>query len=91
VRFVARVSFKDLRVELAFSISRYLEILESARRCCQIARIAAVAGAFALGATLAPGRSNELVELFTHHRFKYDPHSALSQRTQVLMEDLLVW
>ncbi len=69
VRFVALVAFKGLRVELAFSISRDLEILESARRCAQIARIAAVAVAFALGATLAPGCSNELVELFTHHRF----------------------
>jgi len=50
-----------------------------------------VAVSFALGATLSPGRSNELVELFTHHGFYHYPNGALGQRPQVLMEDLLVW
>ena len=54
MRFVARVSFKGLRVELAFSISRDLEIFESARRCAQIARIAAVAVAFAAAGYTRP-------------------------------------
>ena len=44
-----------------------------------------------LSTALSPARSNKLVELFTHHRFYHDPNGALGQRTQVLMEDLLVW
>jgi len=51
----------------------------------------AVAVPFALGATLSPGRSNELLELFTHHGFDHDAHGALGETTQVLMEFLLVW
>src|SRR5258708_34025364 len=39
VRFVARVACKGLRVELAFSVSRDLEIYKPALRWAQIARI----------------------------------------------------
>jgi len=44
-----------------------------------------------LPARLSPGRSNELVELFSHHGFDHDPHGALGEGAQVLMEELLVW
>jgi len=51
----------------------------------------AVAVPFAFRATFSPGRSNELVELFTHHGFYHDPNGALGERTQVLMEYVLFW
>jgi hypothetical protein len=56
----------------------------------RLARVGPVAIAFALGVRPSPGRSNELVKLFTLHRFEYDPHGALRQRSQVLMEDVLL-
>ena len=55
----------------------------------RLARVVAVAVAFALRATLSPSRSNELIEFFTHHGFYHDPNGALGETTQVLMEDLL--
>src|SRR5712692_2860886 len=91
VRFIAAVPLKGLGVELTFTISRDVDVLEPTCRCHQIARVGAVAIPFALGATLSPARSNELLELFTHHRFDHDPNGTLSERTQVLMEDLLFW
>src|SRR6266852_1428566 len=91
VRFIAAVAFKGLRVELTGAVSGHVDLLEPTRGGHQIAGVVAVAVPFALGATLAPGRSNKLVELFTHHGFYHDPHSALGERTQVVMEDLLVW
>jgi hypothetical protein len=57
----------------------------------RLARVVVVTVPFALGARLAPRRSNELVELFTHHGFDHDADGALGQRTQVLMEFLLIW
>jgi len=44
----------------------------------------------ALRATFSPGRSNKLIELFTHHRFDHDPNGTLRETTQVLVEDLLL-
>ena len=91
VWFIATVAFKGLRMELTLAVSGDLNILEPASGGHQVARVVAVAIPFALGGTLSPGRSNELIELFTHHGFYHDPHSALGERTQVVMEDLLVW
>src|SRR5712691_1355123 len=91
VRFIATVAVKDLAVKVPFAVSGDFDLLKPTRGGHQIARVVAIAVPFALRATLSPGRSNELVELFTHHRFYHDPHGALRERTQVLMEDLLVW
>src|SRR5712692_10584982 len=91
VRFIAAVAFKGLRVELTRAISGHVDLLEPTSGGHQIAGVVAIAVPFALGATLAPGRSNKLVELFTHHGFYHDPHRALGERTQVVMEDLLFW
>ena len=91
VRFIATVAFKRLCMELTRAVSGDLKILEPTSRGHQVARVVAIAVPFALGGTLSPGRSNELIELFTHHGFYHDPHSALGERTQVVMEDLLVW
>src|SRR3989440_7747169 len=90
VGFIATVAIKDLGVELAFPISRHLEIFVSARRCCQIARIGAVAVAAAFGATLSPGRSNEGIQLLAHHQLQDSAHGALSQSTEMLMKFLLL-
>ena len=59
--------------------------------CCSISIDLAVAVPFAFRATFSPGRSNELVELFTHHGFYHDPNGALGESTQVLMEYVLFW
>ena len=69
VRFIAAVAFKGLRVELTRAVSGHVDLREPTSRGHQIAGVVAVAVPFALGATLAPGRSNNLVELFTHHGF----------------------
>jgi hypothetical protein len=91
VGFIALVAFKRLGVELTFPISGHVDVLKPTRGGHQIARVVAVAVSFALGTTLSPRGSNELIELFTHHRFDHDPNGALGQCTQVLVEDLLVW
>jgi hypothetical protein len=77
-------------MELAFPISGNVDVLEPPRRGHQIARVVAVTIAFALGATLSPCCSNELIELFTHHFFYHDPNSALGKSTQMLVEFLLI-
>ncbi len=89
--FIATVAFKGLRVEVTFTISGHVDVLESTSRGHQITSVGAVAVSFALGAPFSPDRSNELVELFTHHGFEHDPHGALGECSQVLMEDLLLW
>ena len=87
VRFIATVPLKRLRVELTRPVSGHVDVLEPTCGSHQIARVGAIAVPFAFRARLSPGCSNELVELFTHHRFEHDPHGALRQRTQVLMEE----
>jgi hypothetical protein len=78
VGFIAKVSFKRLRVELTFPISGHVDVLKPTRGGHQIAAVGgAVAIPFALRATLSPRGSNELIELFTHHRFDHDPNGAL--------------
>jgi hypothetical protein len=91
VRFIATVALKGLGVELTFTIPGHVDVLDPTCGCHQVARVVAVAVPFAFRATFSPGRSNELVELFTHHRFYHDPHGALGESTQVLMEDVLFW
>jgi hypothetical protein len=59
VRFIATVAFKGLRVELAFTVSGHVDLLEPTSRGHQITRVGAIAIAFALGTTFAPGGSNE--------------------------------
>src|SRR5438045_2934362 len=73
VRFIATVAFKRLRVELAFTISGHVDILEPTRGGDQIASVGAVAIPFALGATLSPCCSYKLIKLFTHHLFYHGP------------------
>src|SRR5437667_8106785 len=90
MRFIAAVAFKRLRVELTRTVSRHVDLLESTSGGHQIARVVTVAISLALRAAFSPGRSNELIELFTHHRFEHDPNGALRETTQVLMEDLLL-
>jgi hypothetical protein len=89
VRFVATVAFKRLRVEVTFPISGDVDVLEPTRGGHQIARVVPIAVASALRTALSPGRSKELIELFTHHGFDHDPNGTLSQGTQVLMEFFL--
>src|SRR5947199_10842744 len=91
VRFVATIALEDLCVELTFLIAGDLEIFDAGRRCGQIAAIVAIAIATALGAAFPPSHANECIELLDHHCFDHRPHGTLGQRTQVLMEGLLVW
>ena len=91
VRLIALIAFKRLGVELTFSISGDVDVFKPTRGGHQIARVVAVAVAFALRTTLSPRGSNELVEFFTHHGFDHDPNSALSQCTQVLVEFFWLW
>jgi hypothetical protein len=84
VGFIPTVAFEGLGVELTFTVPGHFDLLEPTSGGHQIARVVTVAIAFALGATLSPGRSNELIELSTHHRFDHDPNGALGERTQVL-------
>src|SRR5258708_2756532 len=69
VRFIAAVAFKGLRVEMTRAVSGHVDLLEPTSGGHQIAGVVAIAVPFALGTTLAPGGSNKLVELFTHHGF----------------------
>jgi hypothetical protein len=78
-------------MKLAFPISRNFDLLQPTSGGHQITGIGAIAIPFAFGTTLSPGCSNELVELFTHHRFDHGPNGTLGERPQVLMEDLLLW
>src|SRR6266705_5733889 len=77
VGFIPTVAFKGLRVKLPGAVSGHLDVLESTSRGHQVSGVGAVAIAFALGAAFSPGRSNELVELFTHYGFDHDSHGAL--------------
>src|SRR5206468_2900652 len=72
VRFIATVAFKGLGVEFPFTISRDVDLLEPTSGSHQVARVVAVAVPFALGVALSPARSNELIELFTHHGLYHD-------------------
>src|SRR5713101_8374515 len=91
VRFIAAIALKGLRVELTRAVSGHVDLLEPTSGGHEITRVRTVAVPFALRATLSPGRSNELVEFFTHHHFDHGPDGALGETTQVLMEDLLFW
>ena len=59
VGFIAAVALKGLRVELARAISGDFQVLKSASRGDQVARVVAVAVAFALGTALSPRDSDE--------------------------------
>jgi hypothetical protein len=78
VWFIATVAVKCLGVEVTFPISGDVDIRDPTRRGHQVACVVAVAIPFALGATLSPSRSNELVEFFTHHGFYHDANGTLS-------------
>ena len=57
--FIATVALEDLRVELALAVSGYLQLLDPARGCDQVAPVEPVAIAFPFGATLSPADSNQ--------------------------------
>ena len=89
--FIALIALKRLGMELAFPIAGDLEIFDPTSRCGQIARIAAEALAFAFGATLSPGSSNERIQFLAHHQLSDRAHGALSQGTQMLMKFVRLW
>ena len=91
MRLIALVAFKGLGVKLAFPILGHFEIFESARCCCQITGLGAVAIALAFGTVFSPGSSNEGIQLLADHQFQDGSHRALSQSSQVLVEFLLFW
>src|SRR6266851_7111262 len=91
MRFIATVAFKGLGMELTFPISGHVDLLEPTRRGRQIARVGAIAIAFAFGATLSPTDSDEGIEFLAHHQFQDRAHGALSQGSQMLMKFLLLW
>ncbi len=88
--FIPTVSVEYLGVELTFSISRHLEIFEPTSGGDQIARVGAIAIAFAFGTGFSPGRSNEGIKLLAHDQFSPRAHGALSQRAQMLVKFLLL-
>ena len=90
MRFIAAVAFKRLGVELAFPIAGDLELFDPTSRCGQIARIGAVAIAFAFGATLPPGSSNERIKFLAHHQFQDRAYGARILGTHMLMKFLLL-
>src|SRR6266851_6894095 len=59
MRFIATVALKGLGMELTFTISGDLDLLEPTRRCGQITAVGAVAIAFTLGTAFSPCGSNE--------------------------------
>src|SRR5438876_10847182 len=67
LRFIAAVALEDLRMELTFTISGHLHILNPARRGDQVTGVVPVAIAIAFGAALAPADSDERVEFLAHH------------------------
>jgi hypothetical protein len=61
VRFLATVAFKRLGVELTFTISGHVDLLQLTSGCHQITGVGAQALAFALGAAFSPCGSNERI------------------------------
>src|SRR5258706_15391239 len=59
--FIATVAFKGLGVELTRAVSGDFDLLEPASRGRQIARVGAIAIAFALLTAFSPGGSNERI------------------------------
>jgi hypothetical protein len=78
-------------MELAFPISRDLEIFDATRGCHQITKRGAVAIAFAFGTTFSRGHSQEGVELFAHHGFYHRANGTLSKTAQGGVKFLLAW
>src|SRR5947209_4325836 len=90
MRLIAPVALKDLRVELAFTVSRHLDILDPTGRGHQITAGEAVAVPFAFGAAFSPSYTNERIELLAHHVLQHDANGATGQFAQILLERLLV-
>src|SRR6266487_180142 len=90
VRFITAVAFKSLRVEVPFTISGNFEIFDAARRCCQIARVVAVAISFALGAAFSPSHADKRIEFLSYDCFQHHTNGTSGQFAQILLERLLV-
>src|SRR5258708_6898594 len=70
---ISIVTLKDLRVKCSGSISGNVQILNGTTGCCQIARVEAIAIAFACGRTFSPSPSNKPFHPFPHHPFHDNP------------------
>ncbi|HEX6481756.1 MAG TPA: hypothetical protein VF043_23180 [Ktedonobacteraceae bacterium] len=79
LRLIATISLKDLRMELALAVSRYVQRLNATRRRTQVAGVVPIAIALPLGAALSPSDADQRVELLAHHPFQYHANSPTSQ------------
>jgi hypothetical protein len=77
--FIATVAVKDLRVELAFTVSRHFDLFDATCSGDQIAGVGAVAIPCALGAVLAPAHADERVKLFAHYPLQHHAQGGSSQ------------
>ena len=91
LRFRAAVAVEDLRVELAFPVSGYLDLLDPTGRRDQITAVGAVAIPFALRATFSSTHPDQCIEFLTHHPLQHYANGVSGQFTQMVLEGLLLW